>query len=540
MYSTGPFKLNVLLENQVDAKIQVTDAALLAATPYVGTSESNATDGSVTSGSDLFNSASSSFAVGDVGKVITIATGSNAGIYYIIARNSATQVQVNRNFAATQSSITFHKRTDGGITRQWIDGNGFTAASVGSLVVDDVRQDTAGRWFICTGNGTIDAAGVADYTNNGGTATLAAYSGERAINGVYYAFNIIFDGKNATAEQIYTKARYELRQDHDIDTGTGTHIGKRVARTLNFVGDDLVTNQGVYIDNYNVNDANRITFTDVLGVEHANPFVAAGTLTFGPLLASGGTGEYSMYFTDLAGSADYGLTGAVAVNDADGNPISGTISSSEIAFTFDYDGNNQGGRTPATDAAVTVVASNAGIAKPVITTYTITRNTGQAIALASEEDFGYSASTGEFSFDGATKVISHLTTISGGVAVLDLKKMWAEWVDWLQTSTNSKFYLAFDQLGGDDIDPIAGTTIPVYFFLINGWTITPQNANHTVSVTNGILLVDGGGDPFNDVSGKTIRINYQQPVQAITVETGGAATESLYVNTSNGDVLKPL
>lgn len=50
----------------------------------------------------------------------------------------------------------------------------------------------------------------------------------------------------------------------------------------------------------------------------------------------------------------------------------------------------------------------------------------------------------------------------------------------------------------------------------------------------------GGGDPFNDVSGKTIRINYQQPVQAITVETGGAATESLYVNTSNGDVLKPL
>lgn len=53
-----------------------------------------------------------------------------------------------------------------------------------------------------------------------------------------------------------------------------------------------------------------------------------------------------MYFTDLAGSADYGLTGAITVNDAAGSPIQGTISGSSIAFTFDYDGNVQGSRTP--------------------------------------------------------------------------------------------------------------------------------------------------------------------------------------------------
>lgn len=76
--------------------------------------------------------------------------------------------------------------------------------------------------------------------------------------------------------------------------------------------------------------------------------------------------------------------------------------------------------------------------------------------------------------------------------------------------------------------------------MVQDWQIRPDEANHTLTVENGILYVEGGGDPFNDVSGKTIRINYQQPVQAITVETGGAATESLYVNTSNGDVLKPL
>jgi hypothetical protein len=38
------------------------------------------------------------------------------------------------------------------------------------------------------------------------------------------------------------------------------------------------------------------------------------------------------------------------------------------------------------------------------------------------------------------------------------------------------------------------------------------------------LLVEGGGDPFlSPPGGHTVRINFQQPVQAITVATGGAA-----------------
>ena len=91
----------------------------------------------------------------------------------------------------------------------------------------------------------------------------------------------------------------------------------------------------------------------------------------------------------MAGAADYGLTGAVTVNDKDGNPIAGTISAASIPFTFDYDGNTQGGRTAGTDAAVTVVAGNAGSAKPVVTTYTITRSTGQGISLVAENDRAY-------------------------------------------------------------------------------------------------------------------------------------------------------
>lgn len=123
-----------------------------------------------------------------------------------------------------------------------------------------------------------------------------------------------------------------------------------------------------------------------------------------------------------------------------------------------------------------------------------------------------------FIFDGTTKVIT-LTTGTLSVSVRDL---WSRWVDWYLTSDNSKYLPAFVNVGGDAIDEIAGTYIPIYAFLMNGWKIKPQEANHTLSINDGILLVNGGGDPFNDTEGAyQVRINYSQPVQAITVSTSG-------------------
>lgn len=276
-----------------------------------------------------------------------------------------------------------------GITTTWIAGNGFSNATVGSLVADDVRKDTAGRWFKCTVGGTIDAAGVANYTLNGGTATLVAYAGEREIGGSYYPFTVIVAGNAAVAEDIYTKVQYLLRQNSDIDSGAGTKTGIITQKLMDFVGDTLITTTGVYIDNYDADDINRLTFTDSTGVTRTEPYTATGTLNFNTVLTAGGTGYYRMYFTDLAGANDYGLTGAITVANAAAADIAGTISGASIAFTFDYDGNVQGGRTPATDAAVTVVAGNAGSAKPVVTTYTITRSTGQGITLTAEADRAY-------------------------------------------------------------------------------------------------------------------------------------------------------
>lgn len=106
--------------------------------------------------------------------------------------------------------------------------------------------------------------------------------------------------------------------------------------------------------------------------------------------------------------------------------------------------------------------------------------------------------------------------------ILDVNELWSDWVNWMLTGDNSKFPLAFNQVGGNPIDLSSGTSIPLYYFLINGWRIKPMESDHTLTVSGGIILVDGSGDPFIDTVGAfTVRINYQQPVQAITVSTGG-------------------
>lgn len=121
-------------------------------------------------------------------------------------------------------------------------------------------------------------------------------------------------------------------------------------------------------------------------------------------------------------------------------------------------------------------------------------------------------------FDGPNKLV----ILSAGTTSLSVRDLWSRWVDWVLTSDNSKYLPAMAQVGGNDIDLTSGTKIPIYAFLQNGWRLRPQEASHTLNVSDGVLLVDGGGDPFVNTTGSFIvRINYQQPVQAISFSAGG-------------------
>lgn len=225
--------------------------------------------------------------------------------------------------------------------------------------------------------------------------TVSYYSANqnRNIGGTNYPFRIIIDGNGATLEQIYTKVQYLLRQNSNINTaGTaGVITGKIANLLLEFVGDNLNTTTGVYIDNIQAGDTNRITFKDQNGVNRTNPYVSAGTLTFNAPLVGAGS-SYRMYYTSPPGAGnDYGEAGAITVLDASNNPITGTISGSSVNFTFDYDNSTAGG-TAGTDKAVTVIgirpAANGG--KFVAATGTLTRSKTIAISLTAELDRVYS------------------------------------------------------------------------------------------------------------------------------------------------------
>jgi hypothetical protein len=211
-----------------------------------------------------------------------------------------------------------------------------------------------------------------------------------------YPFRVVIDNTtaNATLEEIYTKMQYNLRQATDIDDGAGNVVGKTANQLCYFVGDTLYTTQGVFIDGVIPADLNRVVFLDQNNVTREYPYASAGTLNFNSALTAGGTGYYRMYITNsVTGSDDYGTATAITLEDKDAVEIAGTISGSTVNFSFAYDTNTQGGRSvftsPGGDVPVTVVAGNAGNAKPVVATGTITKSKTISITLTAEADRAY-------------------------------------------------------------------------------------------------------------------------------------------------------
>jgi hypothetical protein len=205
---------------------------------------------------------------------------------------------------------------------------------------------------------------------------------------------------SASLAQIYTKVQYLLRQNSNINSVSGSVTGSTAGLLLNFVGDSLKcgfytpTNpngggSGVLVQGLAAADLNSIVFYDNTAATREYPYASAGNLNFSANLVGG---YYRMFFTTLPGAGnDYGESGAVTVDDKDAVDIAGTISAAQMAFTFDYSNNVQGGRTPGTNAAVTVVAGYPGSAKPVVATGTINQSKAISITLTAETDRAYLA-----------------------------------------------------------------------------------------------------------------------------------------------------
>jgi len=235
---------------------------------------------------------------------------------------------------------------------------------------------------------TADDTGVLAAPYSGVTVAYYSTGQTRSIGGVNRTFSRIITGNNATAEQIYTKAQYLLRQATDINVGgtAGAVVGKTAASLMYFVGDTLYVNG--FIDGFNANDINRIVFIDDSGTTRTFPFTAAGSLVFD---ASFVGGVFRAYFASGATAGNnFGEASALTVQDKDAVDIAGTISAASVSFDYAYDANVQrGAGTAGTDVALKIFALKKGSTKPRFVTYTLTRAVGQNISFAAEADRGY-------------------------------------------------------------------------------------------------------------------------------------------------------
>jgi hypothetical protein len=223
----------------------------------------------------------------------------------------------------------------------------------------------------------------------------------RSIGGVTRNFHVVINGNNATAEQIYEKVQYLLRQNADIDEGSGTKTGKTAADLLRFVGDTLYTlaqtEGGVYIDNFLAADTNRLVFADDIPTNRTFPYVAALTLNFGENLVADAGAIYRVFFTndDVGDNTgrDYGTATAMIVYQTAGSgaPMSGLVSGSgSIQLSFDYDGNEQrGAASKGLDAPITVVAIGLNTAQFIKATGTIQKSIANVVSLVASLERNY-------------------------------------------------------------------------------------------------------------------------------------------------------
>lgn len=415
-----PVLYKLPLANSTDLKTTATDITIDTTTPYVGTATATNTDGSVTAASAIFTSAAAPFVSGDVGKLITIATGTNAGQYKIISYTSASSVTVDRNFEATGATITYNLRPRG-MKINFLKGVGFTTYANSTVYpAASVVIDSTNRWFFTAAGGTSNGATRA---TDIGVTDWVAYDGERQMGSNYYAFNRIVTANGGTDRQVYDWLQRQLRVTGvgkdggvlDINANDSTTTAQRLGTSIygniaellgEYVGDTLKTKGGVSLTGFDANSTNSLVFRDITkdggGVnaltrlpvtttERTFPFVAAGNLVFSQNLVDEANADtkYTMYFTTNTGG-NFDSSSAIIVDNNAGTDITGQITAGTISWDFDYTNNVQGGRTPDTNADVTVVAQGLSGATWVLVTHTITKTTGQTITVTADDERNYS------------------------------------------------------------------------------------------------------------------------------------------------------
>ena len=406
---------------------------------------------------------------------------------------TAPYTDATNQFTATDISFTANNTIT---TAGAVDFSGLTAGD--KIIVTTASGLNDGTYEVSTANATTITVTTTDIqTETAGAAgsvtvaqtlmSISYYSSPQArtISGASYNFGVIIDAAGGTAEEVYEFVQRQLRRNIDINAETtgGDVIGKTTDELLEFVGNDLKVAEavsgiasvnpegggtGVFIENFQAADTNRLFFVDNLGATVQFDFVAVTTLSFNPNLTNDTDAIFRVFFTTnpagnygtssavivhandkvestdisftatdtitTAGAVDFGVFAAgeyiqvensasnngfykiasitTVTNPNDTITVDTTFSTianesagaavditqaamgdingnATIQFDFNYDNNQQGGRTQATDAPITVVAIGLQTGQFVSTETTIERTVTNSASLVAPLERNY-------------------------------------------------------------------------------------------------------------------------------------------------------
>lgn len=397
-----------------------------ARTGVKDTGATNATLANVDGLTGTLTSAASTFGADDglgdrtivAGDIVEVLAGTNAvlGYYKVVSQDSATVLTLNTadQIFSGETSQTYRIWRAGMFLQRFE----FSAsiASATNVDFDDTNPDeidrTGGSWIT---DGFLDGMALtvvaAEDTTGGPTGTgnlqtfiiatvdtateitliaeeavvdnladtTASVNGNitgdsgivRTINGTAYPFHWRLFANGGTLQQVFQFLQHELRRATDIDAGSGTERGDITDLLMTFASPN-----GVTLDLFPVNlatsELNNVTYTDISADTRSNAFLVGVLFDMNANFLGSTANRLTAYFTTNPGG-NFGTNSAIIVDDdlnVDMDFLNITV---DQQSTFDYTNNAQGGRTPDSDAGITVVAIGDDGAQHVLVTTTITR-----------------------------------------------------------------------------------------------------------------------------------------------------------------------
>lgn len=348
---------------------------------------------------------------------------------------------------------------------------------------------------------TVDA-GAPRFTSTGGLA-MFTIGDQITWTMDYFALGHLSFQNVAPVMNGGTAANYAL--EYRLDTGTGFSGAFKALTGANLSAESISASAGF-----------RLQFRITTTTTNTTPITHLAVATTSSTVAQGNL------YPIVSVPHTYTLTGLLAgtevilFNSSNVELSRQTLSGTSFTYNYTFTG------TPSTGNYALVWKADK---EPIKLTAITLGDADQSVPLSQVDDLVYDgAYTPISSIDFSNK----LQILNTGTTTAPVPQLYSEWKDAIRLSANAQYDFAYAAVGGNAIT--GSTEIPAYVFQLNGWKVRPQEANHTLNITNGILVGQAGADPFvNTLGAYVVRVNYQQPVQAIAVAgTGGITAEQVW------------